>query len=99
MLNTKIQKTESEVPMQSGKKVNTVLMSMSIVLITVLTITIGAARIRSVSNANTKIIAPVNHNSGGASQIIGYKKYNGEWIRVVQLPEVTIVEPALKKSK
>ena len=81
------------------KKVNTILMSMSIVLITVLTITIGVARIRSVSDANTKIIAPANHNSGGTSQIIGFKKYNGEWIRVVQLPEVTIVEPALKKSK
>ena len=81
------------------KKVNTILMSLSIVLITVLTITIGVARIRSVSNANTKIIAHANHNSAGASQIIGFKKYNGEWIRVVQLPEVTIVEPALKKSK
>ena len=81
------------------KKVNTILMSTAIVLISVLTITIGVARIRSVSNSNTKIIAPANHNSAGTSRVVGLKKYNGEWIRVVQLPEVTIVEPALKKSK
>ena len=99
MLNTQIQKTESEVPMQSGKKVNTILMSISIVLISVLTITIGAARIRSTRNANSKIISPPMHNADSGTHLVGIKKYNGEWISVMQLPEVIISEPALKKSK
>ena len=81
------------------KKVNTILMSIAIALITVLTITIGVARIRSVSNANVKIITPSAHQTESASQLIGIKKYNGEWISVLELPEITITESALKKSK
>jgi len=78
------------------KKVNTYLMSAAIVLISVLSISIGVAAIK---NINAKTISPVIIKRECASHIVGLTKYKGEWISVIELPEVTIAEPALKKSK
>ena len=71
------------------KKVNNHLMSAMLVLISVLSISFGATAIRY---AKTKSAASDTH-------LVGLKKYNGEWISVLELPEVTITEPALKKSR
>ena len=71
------------------KKTNNHLMSISLVLISVLSISFGATAIRY---ANTKSAAADSH-------LVGLKKYNGEWISVIQLPEVTITESLVKKSK
>ena len=81
------------------KKVNTILMSAAIVLIAAFSFAIGTSAIRSSRNANSKIISPAMHDADSRTHLVGIKKYNGEWIRVVQLPEVTIAEPALNKSK
>ena len=81
------------------KKVNTILMSAAIVLIAAFSFSIGTVAIHSTRNANKKIISPAMRNADSATHLIGIKKYNGEWISVMQLPEVTISEPAVKKSK
>ncbi|HLG33519.1 MAG TPA: hypothetical protein VI757_01455 [Bacteroidia bacterium] len=78
------------------KKVNTYLMSAAIVLISVLSISIGAAAIR---NMKAKSESPVIIKRECTSNVVGLTKYKGEWISVIELPEVTIVEYALKKSK
>ena len=81
------------------KKVNTILMSAAIVLIAAFSFSIGTTAIRSTRNANSKIISPAMRNADSGTHVVGIKKYNGEWISVMQLPEVTISEPAVKKSK
>ena len=81
------------------KKVNTILMSTAIILIAAFSFSIGAVTNLKSKNANVKIISPAMHNVDCGTHIVGMKKYNGEWISVIELPEVTIAKPAVKKSR
>ena len=78
------------------KNVNTNLMSAALVLISVLSITIRAAAIRNIKLKNTSTVIL---KSECASRLVGLKKYNGEWISVIQLPELNITESAVKGSR
>lgn len=78
------------------KKVNTYLISAGIIVISAVTISIGATAIRTL---NKNAGAPVIIVKECASQMVDVKNFKGEWIPFVQLPEVTVVEQAVSKGK
>lgn len=78
------------------KKVNTYLFSAGMIVISAVTISIGATAIRTL---NSKAGAPVIIVKDCASQMVDVKNFKGEWIPFVQLPEVTVAEQAMRNGK
>jgi len=75
------------------------MMSTSMVLIAALSFSIGASTTRSKVNEKVPSTSGIVSQSENGTHLIGLKKYNGDWISVIQLPEVTITESALMHSK
>jgi len=73
-------------------------MSITIALISVLSISIGATVIHKTKNTHAKIYSrhATEKNSLHPTSVI---KYNGELIPLIQLPEVTISDTAIQKKK
>ena len=73
-------------------------LSITVALISVLSISIGATAIRNTKSTHTRIyFRPAIEKE--ISRTAGVIKYKGELIRLVQLPEVIISDTAVRKKK
>ncbi|MBK5285943.1 MAG: hypothetical protein JJE25_11135 [Bacteroidia bacterium] len=67
----------------------------ALLLVSILSISFGATAIISTHKAKEKNPSFVNHQSFSRAHLVGLIKYEGEWIQVMELPELTIVGKAL----
>ena len=74
-------------------------LSITVALISVLTISIGATAIRSNKNSHSKVYSRPAVEAEARVYPPAVAKYHGELIRVVQLPEVTIKDTAVQKKE
>ena len=66
-----------------------------VALFAIAAVTVGATLIQRKHKNNLHIV----QQKESSGKVIGVSWYNGEWIPMIQLPEVTVAAPALKKSK
>lgn len=73
-------------------------LSITIALVSVLSVSIAATAIRSNRNTHTKFYPRPATEKAETIQA-GVVKYDGEFIQLVQLPEVVITDTAIEKKK